>query len=78
MVGKVQRLAESVSDLSDRCELTLDYRSRGYVEDARYYARWILALKASTPQQRAGMLRELDGEPALPDLKPGDLMPDEP
>ena len=47
------------SDLASRCTLTLDYRSKGYVEDAMDYAKWILRLKSAAPDERRKMLREL-------------------
>jgi hypothetical protein len=67
-----------VTDLAARCQFTIDYRSNGYVEDSRFYARWILRLRAATGEDRLRMLAELDDEPRLPDLKQVDPLPPDP
>lgn len=56
-----------MSDLTTQCERTLEYRSRGYVADARDYARWILRLAHANAEERQRMLRELDGKPFKPE-----------
>lgn len=48
-----------MSDLANRCQLTIDYRSKGYVEDAMDYAKWILRLKSATPADRRKMFVDL-------------------
>jgi hypothetical protein len=63
------------SDLECRCTFTIERRSKGYVEDAMFYARWILRLRAATGADRLRMLAELDDEPMLPDIKQGGLLP---
>lgn len=52
----------TASALESRCTKTLDYQSKSYVEDARYYARWILRLKEASPDDRLTMLRELGAD----------------
>jgi hypothetical protein len=66
------------STLECRCTFTIERRSKGYVEDAMFYARWILRLRAATGDDRLRMLAELDDEPLLPDLKQGDPLPPDP
>lgn len=48
-----------MTHIESRCNATIDYRSRGYVEDAHFYARWILRLKDASPDERRKMLHEL-------------------
>ncbi|MDE2102696.1 MAG: hypothetical protein KGL39_35960 [Patescibacteria group bacterium] len=50
------------SDLEARCTFTIEYRSKGYVEDAMEYARWILRLRNASPDDRLKMLRELGAD----------------
>jgi hypothetical protein len=48
--------------LADQAQKTLDRQSKSYVEDALVFARWIVALKAATPDERDAMIsRDLDG-----------------
>lgn len=78
MARKRHKRRGDVIDLARRCTFTVEYQSKAFVEDAMLYARWILRLKDASPEKRAQMLRELDGEPPLPDLDPGDKVPETP
>ena len=48
-----------MSELVRRCTFTIDYHSRAFVEDALYFARWILRLKNTDASDREQMLAEL-------------------
>lgn len=51
------------SDLECRATFTVEYRTKSFVDDALYFAKWILRLRAAPPEERVILLRELDSVP---------------
>lgn len=48
-----------MNELVRRCTFTVEYHSKAFVEDALYFARWILRLQSTDAVDRESMLSEL-------------------